>query len=78
VSLPETSDCKNKNNVGKEFAASVEPKQWVNTTTLLLLATQEWTDADDADKSYECKQTIRIVFDSDGKVSAKLVKETHK
>jgi len=42
-----------------------------------LLSTQEWDDADDPDKTHECKQTIRIVFDSAGKVSAKLMKETH-
>jgi hypothetical protein len=55
----------------------VEPKQWINATTLVLLATQEWDDADDPEKTHECKQTIRIVFDSAGKVSAKLLKETH-
>jgi hypothetical protein len=78
VKLPEVSNCKNKKNVGKEFGVGVEPKRWVNLTTLLLLATQEWSDADDPDKTHECEQTIRIVFDSAGKVSAKLVKETHK
>jgi hypothetical protein len=78
VTLPETPDCKNKQNVGKEFGVGVEPKQWINATTLLLIATQEWDDADDPDKTHECKQTIRIMFDSSGKVSAKLVKETHK
>jgi len=77
VSLPEISDCKNKKNVGKEFGVGVEPKAWINATTLMLLSTQEWDDADDPDKTHECKQTIRIVFDSAGKVSAKLVKETH-
>ena len=77
ASLPETSDCKNKKNVGKEFGGGVEPKQWINATTLGLLATQEWDDADDPEKTHECKQTIRIVFDSAGKVSAKLLKETH-
>jgi hypothetical protein len=77
ASLPETSDCKNKKNVGKEFGVGVEPKQWINATTLVLLATQEWDDADDPDKTHECKQTIRIVFDSAGKASAKLLKETH-
>jgi hypothetical protein len=78
LKLPEVSDCKNKKNVGKEFAVGVEPKRWVNSTTLLLLATQEWDDAEDPNKTHECKQTIRIVFDSAGKASAKLVKETHK
>jgi hypothetical protein len=77
ASLPETCDCKNKKNVGKEFGVGVEPKQWINATTLVLLATQEWDDADDPDKTHECKQTIRIVFDSAGKASAKLLKETH-
>src|SRR5262245_2715282 len=77
ISLPEISDCTNKKNVGKEFGVGVEPKQWINATTLVLLATQEWDDADDPDKTHECKQTIRIVFDSAGKASAKLVKETH-
>jgi hypothetical protein len=77
LSLPETSDCKNKKNIGKEFGVGVVPKQWINATTLLLLVTQEWDDADDPDKTHECKQTIRIVFDSADKISAKLVKETH-
>lgn len=78
VSLPETPDCKNKKNVGKEFAVGLEPKQWINAATLVLLVTQEWDDADDADKTHECKQRIQITFDSAGRVSAKLVKETHK
>jgi len=42
-----------------------------------LLATPEWDDADDPDKTHERKQTIRLVFDSAGKASAKLLKETH-
>jgi hypothetical protein len=76
--LPETSDCKYKKDVGKEFAVGVEPRQWINATTLVLLSTQDWTDADDPDKTHQCKQTIRIVFDSAGKSSTKLVNETHK
>jgi hypothetical protein len=50
----------------------------MNATTLLLLATQEWSDADDPDETHECKQTIRIVFDSAGNALAKIVKETNK
>jgi hypothetical protein len=78
VNLPEISDCKNKKNVGKEFAVGTEPKRWLNSTTLLLLGTQEWSDSEEPDETHQCKQTIRIVFDSAGKASAKLVKETHK
>jgi hypothetical protein len=42
-----------------------------------VLLAQEWDEADDPDKTHEFKQTIRIVSDSAGKVSAKLLKETH-
>ena len=52
---------------GKEFGIGVEPKQWINATTLVLLATQEWDDADDPEKTHECKQTIRIVLILPGK-----------
>jgi hypothetical protein len=78
VSLPETPDCKNKQNVGKEFAVGVKPQRWINSNTLVLLASNEWSDSADPDKTHECKQTIQIVFDSAGKASAKLIKETHK
>jgi len=78
IVLPETPDCKNKKNIGKEFAVGVVPKRWIGSNTLLLLATNEWTDADDSDKGHQCEQTVRVVFDSAGNASAKLVKETHK
>lgn len=78
VTLPEPPDCKNKQNVGKEFDVGVKPQRWLNSNPLVLLATNEWSDALDPEKTHECKQTIRINFDSAGKASAKLVKETHK
>jgi hypothetical protein len=77
AALPEFPDCEKK-NVGKEFEASLEPKCWLNATTLVLLAREAWTNEDDPDQTGECERTITIAFDSSGKASVKQVKKAKK
>jgi hypothetical protein len=77
VSLPEVPDCE-KTNVGKEFEASLEPKRWLNATTLVLLDREAWSHEDDPDKTSECTRTITISFDASGKASIKNIKKGKK
>ena len=77
VALPEFPDCE-KTNVGKQFEASLEPRRWLNATTLVLLAREAWSHDDDPGKTSECERTIRISFDASGKASIKNIKKGKK
>ncbi len=77
VALPEFPDCEKK-NVGKEFEASLEPRRWLNATTLVLLDREAWSNEDDPDKTSECERTITISFDASGKASIKNIKKGNK
>jgi len=70
VALPDFPDCE-KTNVGKQFEASLEPRRWLNATTLVLLDREAWSNEDDPDKTSECERTITISFDAGGKASIK-------
>jgi hypothetical protein len=74
ISMPEFPDCE-KANVGKEFETTLEPKRWLNATTLVLLDREAWSHQDDADKTSQCERTITISFDADGKASIKSIKK---
>lgn len=74
VALPEFPNCE-KTNVGKEFEASLEPKRWLNATTLVVLAREAWSNEDNPDKTSECERTITISFDASGKASIKDTKK---
>jgi hypothetical protein len=77
LALPEFPDCEKK-NVGKEFEASLEPRRWLNATTLVVLAREEWSNEDNPDKTSECERTITISFDASGKASIKNIKKGKK
>ncbi len=77
VALPDFPDCE-KTNVGKQFEASLEPRRWLNATTLVLLAREAWSHDDDPDKTSECERTITISFDAGGKASIKNIKKGKK
>ena len=77
VALPEFPDCQKK-NVGKEFEASLEPRRWLNATTLVVLTREAWSHDDDPDKTSECERTITISFDASGKASIKNIKKGKK
>jgi len=70
-------DCE-KTNVGKQFEASLEPRRWLNATTLVVLAREAWSNEDDPDKTSECERTITISFDASGKASIKNIKKGNK
>jgi hypothetical protein len=74
ISMPDFPDCE-KANVGKEFETTVEPKRRLNSTTLVLLDRESWSHQDDSDKTSQCKRTITISFDADGKASIKSIKK---
>jgi hypothetical protein len=77
ISIPEFPDCE-KANVGKEFETTLQPKRWLNATTLVLLDREAWSHQDDPDKTSQCERTITISFDADGKASIKSVKRNKK
>ena len=77
VALPDFPDCE-KTNVGKQFEASLEPRRWLNATTLVLLDREAWSNEDDPDKTSECERTITISFDAGGKASIKNTKKGKK
>ena len=77
VGVPDFPDCE-KTNVGKQFEASLEPRRWLNATTLVLLAREAWSHDDDPDKTSECERTITISFDASGKASVKNIKKGKK
>ena len=77
VALPDFPDCE-KTNVGKQFEASLEPRRWLNATTLVLLDREAWSNEDDPDKTSECERTITISFDASGKASIKNIKKGNK
>ncbi len=77
VALPDFPDCE-KTNVGKQFEASLEPRRWLNATTLVVLAREAWSNEDDPDKTSECERTITISFDASGKASIKNIKKGNK
>ncbi|PYL50957.1 MAG: hypothetical protein DMF33_11620 [Verrucomicrobia bacterium] len=77
VPLPDFPDCE-KTNVGKQFEASLEPRRWLNATTLVVLAREAWSNEDDPDKTSECERTITISFDASGKASIKNIKKGKK
>ena len=64
--------------MGKEFEASLEPRRWLNATTLVVLAREAWSHEDDPDKTSECERTITISFDASGKASIKNIKKGKK
>lgn len=77
VALPEFPNCE-KTNVGKEFESSLEPKRWLNATTLVVVAREAWSHEDDPDKTSECERTITISLDASGKASIKNIKKGKK
>jgi len=77
VALPDFPDCE-KTNEGKQFEASLEPRRWLNATTVVLLAREAWSHEDDPDKTSECERTITISFDAGGKASIKNIKKGKK
>ena len=74
ISMPEFPDCE-KANVGKEFETTLEPKRWLNATTLVLLDREAWSHQDDPDKTSQCERTITISFDGNGNASIKSIKK---
>ena len=77
VALPDFPDCE-KTNVGKQFEANLEPRRWLNATTLVVLAREAWSNEDDPDKTSECERTITISFDASGNASIKNIKKGNK
>jgi hypothetical protein len=77
VPLPEFPDCE-KTNVGKEFETSLEPRRWLNATTLLVLAREAWSNEDDPNQTGECERTITISFDANGNASIQNIKKAKK
>jgi hypothetical protein len=65
-------------NVGKEFETSLEPRRWLNTTTLVVLAREGWSNEDDPNQTGECERTITISFDANGNASIQNIKKGKK
>src|SRR5262249_20914794 len=77
VPLPEFPDCE-KTDVGKEFEASLEPRRWLNATTLVVLAREAWSNENDSNRTGECERTVTISFDASSKASIKNIKKGKK
>ena len=71
------TDCE-KTNVGKEFETGLEPRRWLNATTLLVLAREAWSNEDDPNQTGECERTITISFDANGNASIQNIKKGKK